>query len=387
MERVIVIGGGPAGLSAAIYLARAGLVAVSFAGSPPGGQLMLTSEVENFPGHESILGANLLEKIRQQAKNFGAKIIDQNITKVNLSGSIKNIYIDEKNYQSATVLIATGAKALWLGVPGEERLRGKGVSACATCDGFFFREKVVAVVGGGDTAMEEALTLAKFAKLVYIVHRRDQFRASKVMQERVFNNPKIKVIWNAVVEEVLGEKKVEGIKIKINPKSEIRSTTQYQNSNNESSKRFEPLNLKNSDLLSSPTRRVEFRVLNVDGLFVAIGHKPDTEIFQGQVAMDEKGYIMTVDRIALEWLKSEVQSTTLQIGGQNPKLITNLHLKHLKMFRISDFDIRNYRSMTSIPGVFAAGDCVDFQYRQAATAAGMGVAAALEIEKYLEYSS
>lgn len=298
MENVVIIGGGPAGLSTAIYLARAGLKPLLFAGSPPGGQLTLTSEVENFPGFESILGAELIEKMRGQAKKFGAKILDQNISKVDFIRSPLKFESAQKIYQAKAVIIATGAKALWLGLESETRLRGKGVSACATCDGFFFREKTVAVIGGGDTALEEALTLTKFAKKVYLIHRRDQFRASKIMQERVKANPKIEIIYNAVVEEIVGEEKVAGIKIK--------------------------------DL------RLKIKDLKLDGVFVAIGHKPDTEIFKDKIKLDEKGYVVTSE------------------------------------------------SATSAKGVFAAGDCVDNKYHQAAVAAGMGVAAALEVEKYLD---
>jgi len=299
MENVIIIGGGPAGLSAAIYLARADLKPLVFAGSPPGGQLTLTSEVENYPGFESILGSELIEKMRNQAKKFGAKIIDENVLKIDLTKPNHKIYITGKEYESRSVIIATGAKALWLNIPSETRLRGKGVSACATCDGFFFREKIVAVVGGGDTALEEALTLTKFAKKVYIIHRRDFFRASKIMQERVLKNEKIEIIWNSMVDEILGEKKVEGIKIK-------------------------DLKLGEKNLL-------------VDGVFVAIGHKPDTDLFKGHVELDEKGYIKILER-----------------------------------------------RKTSVKGVYAAGDCADPYYRQAITSAGTGVEASLEVERYLE---
>ncbi len=302
MENVIIIGGGPAGLSAALYTARAGLNPLVFAGSPPGGQLTLTTEVENYPGIETILGPELIEKMRNQVKKFEARLIDQNITKVDFTISPFVISTVDKNYQAKTIIIATGAKALWLGLASEQRLRGKGVSACATCDGFFFKNKVVGVVGGGDTALEEALTLTRFASKVYIIHRRDSFRASKIMQERTLHHPKIEIIWDSIVEEVVGTNRVEGVKIK-SQKSKVKDTIQ---------------NLK------------------LDGLFIAIGHKPDTDLFQDRVKFDEKGYI-----------------------------ITN-------------------RSMTSVPGVFAAGDCVDHLYRQAGTAAGMGIAAALEVEKYLE---
>ncbi len=395
IENVIIIGGGPAGLAAAIYNARANLSPLVFAGSPPGGQLTLTSEVENYPGFESILGPELIEKMRTQAKKFGAEIVDENVVRVDFSTRPFKVYVPDgsleilsrlnslsfrtpdysmsnkktdrllppqdqleqkvsKNFNSPSsknaiyaksILIATGAKALWLGLPSETRLRGKGVSACATCDGFFFKGKTVAVVGGGDTAMEEALALTKFAEKVYIIHRRNEFRASKIMQERVLKHPKIEIIWNAVVEEIMGENRVKGIKLKrLNPKSQTLNSKQIQNSKDQNSKRFEHLNLEHSNLFR--VSDLEFRILPVDGVFIAIGHKPDTDIFKGQIEMDEKGYIITNP-------KSKIQ---------NPK----------------------FRYMTSIEGVFAAGDCVDHVYRQAATAVGMGVAAALDIERYLE---
>ena len=377
-----MIGGGPAGLSAAIYLARAGLSPLVFAGSPPGGQLTLTSEVENFPGHDSILGSELIEKMRKQAQRFGAKIVDENVFKVDFSKRPFEVFVSEstkifsqdqlasrlssgsvaprssspnegslrrslaqttdfrKNFVSSlAVIIATGAKALWLNVPGEQELRGKGVSACATCDGFFFKDKVVAVVGGGDTAMEEALTLTKFAKKVYIIHRRDSFRASKIMQERVFANKKIEVIWNAQVVEVMGKNHLEGIKIK---------STYGKN-------------------------LPQFKILAVDGLFVAIGHKPDTEIFAGQVELDEKGYVITAQRLAMELAKLKSKNEKIKMTIENEKLE--------KIVEKFDF---NYQMITSVPGVFAAGDCVDIYYRQAATASGMGVSAALEVERWLE---
>ena len=391
MENVVVIGGGPAGLSAAIYLARAGLSPLVFAGSPPGGQLTLTSEVENFPGYDSILGSELIEKIRKQAQRFGAKIVDKNVFKVDFSkrpfevftgpvvpfppasaqldqissvGSLKvqskkdflnkepevenlravgipSRHATRNSYLSKAIIIATGAKALWLNVPGEQELRGKGVSACATCDGFFFKDKVVAVVGGGDTAMEEALTLTKFAKKVYIIHRRDSFRASKIMQERVFTNKKIEVIWNAQVVEVMGKTKVEGIKLKI----------------------------KNEKI------KMTIKNLKIDGLFVAIGHKPDTEIFASQVELDERGYVITTQRLAMELAKLKSKNEKIKMTIQNEKLE--------KIVDKFDFD---YQMTTSVPGVFAAGDCVDYVYRQAATASGMGVSAALEVERWLESS-
>ncbi len=351
MENVIIIGGGPAGLSAALYTARANLSPLLFAGSPPGGQLTLTTEVENYPGIEAVMGPELVEKMRNQAKKFEARIMDQNITKVDFTASPFTVGTVDKNYQAKTVIIATGAKALWLGLPSEQRLRGKGVSACATCDGFFFRNKVVGVVGGGDTALEEAETLTRFASRVYIIHRRDCFRASKIMQDRVLNNPKVEIIYNAIVEEVVGEKRVEGVRLKmIDDRSSMIEKTK-------------------KSYHQSPM----IHDLKVDGLFIAIGHKPDTDLFRDQIEVDSKGYIITSDRFSLELAKSKMQNAKFKMTIENSKLETMQ----------SKFDL-NYQTATSAPGVFAAGDNVDYQYRQAGTAAGMGIAAALEVERYLE---
>jgi thioredoxin reductase (NADPH) len=237
-----------------------------------------------------------------------------------------------------SVLIATGAKALWLGLESETRLRGKGVSACATCDGFFFRNKVVAIVGGGDTAMEEALTLTKFATKVYLIHRRDTFRASKIMQDRVKNHPKIELVLNAAISEVMGTMKVEGLKITKVSQNHLDSSALPQN---------------------------DIQELKVDGLFVAIGHKPDTELFKDQINLDKKGYIVTFNQLAEQYLRDE-------------KSVSEEVIKRIRSTS------PHYSYSTSIPGVFAAGDCVDHQYRQAITAAGMGVGAALEVERYLE---
>jgi thioredoxin reductase (NADPH) len=321
-HNIIIIGGGPAGLAAAVYNARANLKPLVFAGSPPGGQLTLTTEVENFPGYEHIMGPELVEKMRTQAKNFGAEIKDLNILKVDFSKRPFIVSTSEETFSARSVIVATGAKALWLWLDSEQRLRGKGVSACATCDGFFFKNKVVGVVGGGDTAMEEALTLTKFASKVYVIHRRDSFRASKIMQERVLNHPNIEVMWNSNVTEVLGQMRVEGIKLQTNGKEST---------------------------------------LALSGLFLAIGHKPDTDLFKGTFDLDEKGYAVNSTRLGLENLNKH-SSLTFEKEKYNPF----------------------YQTMTSIPGVFAAGDCVDFHYRQAATAAGMGVAAALDAERWLE---
>ncbi len=331
VENVVVIGGGPAGLSAATYLARANLKPLVLAGSPPGGQLMLTSEVENYPGYESILGPDLIEKYRSQARRFETKVEDRNVIKVDFSQSPFLINTSEVSIEAKSLIIATGAKALWLNLSNEQRLRGKGVSACAICDGFFFKGKTVAVVGGGDTAMEEALTLTRFASKVYIIHRRNEFRASKIMQNRVLKHPKIEIIWNSVVEDVLGEQKVESIKVKTS--SFAKASEDKQN-------------------------------LKVDGLFLAIGHKPDTDIFKGQIELDEKGYILTTARLAMDNLLGKRSLTQEKLA----RFKKGLH----------------YNYSTSVPGVFAAGDCVDYQYHQAGTAVGMGIAAALEVEKWLE---
>lgn len=319
-HNVVIIGGGAAGLSAAVYLARAGLAPLVFAGSPPGGQLMLTTEVENFPGTDSVLGPQLIENLRNQAKKFGTTIIDENITSVELKNRPFTVTTGGgKTYMSQSIIVATGARALWLGLDSEQRLRGKGVSACATCDAFFFRNKNVAVIGGGDSALEEALTLTKFASKVYVVHRRDTFKASKIMQKRVLEHEKIEVIWNAQVDEVVGKLKVEGLTLKIGQDSET---------------------------------------IQVDGVFVAIGHRPDTDLVKGKVELDQKGYLVTTAIAAL-------------INFQTP------------IYTKDQFDVR-YQTMTSVPGVFGAGDCVDHVYKQASTAAGLGVQASLDVERWLE---
>lgn len=363
IENVVIIGGGPAGLSAAVYLARAGLKPLVFAGSPPGGQLTLTSQVENFPGFESILGLELIEKIRNQAKKFGTRIIDENVVKVDFSKLPHKIYTSNKTYESNGVIIATGAKALWLGIDSETRLRGKGVSACATCDGFFFRDKIVAVVGGGDTALEEGLTLTKFAKTVYIIHRRGEFRASKIMQERVKKHPKIHVIYNAEVIDILGDHRVEQIKVKIQPsdKELLKKSIKEVEKISPKILQMKILAITNKDITGQ---------FPVNGLFIAIGHRPDTEIFKDKIELDGKGYIVTTSRIAQENLNLDLKIEDL------------IKIKNLKLI-ISKFDY-HYQTQTSVRGVFAAGDCVDYQYRQASTATGMGVATALEVEKYLE---
>jgi thioredoxin reductase (NADPH) len=302
---VIIIGSGPAGLTAAIYTARANLKPLVFEGAQPGGQLMITTEVENFPGfRDGIMGPELMEEMRAQAERFGAEIETADVTKVELTGDKKTVWEEEDAYEARAVIIATGATANLLGLKNESRLMGRGVSACATCDGFFFTNKEICVVGGGDSAMEEATFLTRYASKVHIIHRRDQFRASKIMVQKAANNPKIQFIMNSIVEEVLGDEKVTGVKIKHKLGSEVSE-------------------------------------LKVDGMFVAIGHTPNTKLFAGQLDMDEKGYIVTCND------KSRITTT-------------------------------------SVPGVFACGDLQDSHYRQAITAAGSGCAAAMDAEHYIE---
>lgn len=298
-RNVIIIGSGPAGLTAAIYAARAELKPLVIAGLEPGGQLMLTSEVENFPGFDSIMGPELMGKMRNHALKFGAEIINKNVTKVDLTKRPFKVWVDNELFEAESIIVATGASAKWLGLESETRLRGRGVSSCATCDGFFFKEKDVIVVGGGDVALEDANFLTKFAKSVTIVHRRDSLRASKPLQRRAEQNPKIKFAWNKVVTEILGETSVTGVKLK--------------------------------DAVTGDESE-----LAVQGVFVAIGHKPNTDVFEGQLELDQIGYI-------------KPHGTTA----------------------------------TNIEGVFFAGDVEDFRYRQAITAAGSGCMAALDCEKWL----
>jgi thioredoxin reductase (NADPH) len=302
-KRVIIIGSGPAALTAAIYTARANLETLVIAGYQSGGQLMLTSEVENFPGFpEGIQGPELMDNMRRQAERFGAKFIEADASKVDFSGKKHKVFVGKEEYEAAAVIVATGASAIWLGLESEDRMRGKGVSTCATCDGFFFRGKEIAVVGGGDSALEEALFLTRFATKVNLIHRRDKFRASKIMQDRVFANEKINVVFDHQIEEILGQHKVAGVRVK---------------------------NVKNGDE----------KIINLDGVFVAIGHAPNTEPFKGWLDMDSQGYL------------------TSDLAGE---------------------------TATRVPGVFIAGDVFDQRYRQAITAAGSGCKAALDAERYFE---
>lgn len=302
IEKMIIIGSGPAGLTAAIYAARANLNPLMIEGEEVGGQLMTTTDVENFPGFpKGITGPELMDITKQQAARFGTRFIAKNVTKVDLSKRPFKIWIGTELYESETIVISTGASAKYLGLANERRLLGRGVSACATCDGAFFKNQVVAVVGGGDTAMEESNFLTRFASKVYLVHRRDSFRASKIMVDRTLKNPKIEVLYNSVIEDVLGDKEVTGVKIKNMATDEVND-------------------------------------LPVQGMFAAIGHKPNTDIFKGQLDMNEVGYLQT----------------------------------------------KPGTTYTSVDGVFAAGDVQDHVYRQAITAAGSGCMAAIDAERWLE---
>ena len=301
LRNVIVIGSGPAGFTAALYAARADLEPLVLKGLEAGGQLMLTTDVENYPGFaDGILGPELMDQMEKQAQRFGAEILTVHVTEVDLSTRPFVVKAGDQTWRAKTVIIATGATARWLGIPGEEKLRGRGVSACATCDGFFFRDRELIVVGGGDTAMEEATFLTKFASKVTIVHRRDAFRASKVMQDRAFANDRIEVLWNTVLEEIIGEDAVTGVRVR--------------------------------DVGTGETRE-----LATDGVFMAIGHYPNTALFRDSLELDAAGYLV-------------VQEPT---------------------------------TATSVPGVFAAGDVTDHTYRQAVTAAGQGCKAAIDAERFL----
>jgi thioredoxin reductase (NADPH) len=299
--KVVIVGSGPAGLTAAIYAARANLEPIVIGGYTPGGQLMITSDVENYPGFpEGIQGPELMQKFREQAERFGARLIDSDVDMVDFSKRPFSLWSEGTEYTADSVIVATGASALWLGLDNETRLRGRGVSACATCDGFFFRGKKVAVVGGGDTALEEASFLTRFATEVVMLHRRDKFRGSKIMQQRAIDNPKIDVRYNVEVADVLGADKVEALR--------LRDTVTGEEIDE-----------------------------NMEGLFIAIGYKPNTDAFRDWLDIDDKGYLVVVDE-----------------------------------------------TRTKIDGVFVAGDVHDHRYRQAVTAAADGCKAAIDAERWLE---
>ncbi len=299
---MVIMGSGPAGLTAAIYAGRANLSPLLIQGTEAGGQLTLTTEVENYPGfRHAILGPDLIKEMWAQAERFGTKFVTGDVTSVDLKSHPLHVTLDgDQTIDTKILIIATGASAIWLGVPGETMLMGHGVSSCATCDGFFFRGQELVVVGGGDTALEEANFLTRFATKVVVVHRRDKLRASKIMQDRAFKNEKITFVWNSVVEEILGKDVVTGVR--------LRNVVTGQSSE-----------------------------LKCAGVFVAIGHSPNTRLFKGQVEMDARGYILTKNGTA-----------------------------------------------TNVPGVYAAGDVQDNRYRQAITAAGSGCMAAMDAERYLE---
>jgi thioredoxin reductase (NADPH) len=307
-HHVIIIGSGPAGLTAAIYAARANLQPLVIEGEPssssdqPGGQLMLTTDVENFPGFpEGIMGPELMIKFRDQAMRFGAEFLTEKVTAVDFSERPFKLSVRDQHFTADAVIVSTGAQSLMLGLEAESRLLGYGLSTCATCDGFFFRNQEIAVAGGGDSAIEEATFLTKFASKVTLIHRRDTLRASKIMQERAFNNPKIEFMWNSVVEDLVGDTKLEGAVVR--------------------------------NVLTD-----EVTTLPVTGLFVAIGHRPNTDLFKGVLDMEDNGYLIT----------------------------------------------KPGTSQTNVPGVFACGDVQDYTYRQAVTAAGSGCMAAIDCERWLE---
>ena len=300
IKDIIIIGSGPAGLTAGIYAGRAKLKTLLFTGSPPGGQLMLSEQIDDFPGFpEKMTGPELIKKMIEQVRKFDVEIMEKNVVSVDFQKRPFIIKTDNEEYLSKVVIVATGASARWLGLKNEQELIGHGISACAVCDGFFFKDKVVAVVGGGDSAMENAIVLTKYAKKVFIIHRRNELKASKRLQEEVFNNPKIEFIWNSIISEIKGKNSLEGVYM-------------------------EDVNTK------------ERRFLELDGLFISIGYKPTTDIFKGQLELDDYEYI-------------KVKEST----------------------------------KTSVNGVFAAGDVCDTKYKQAITAAGWGAMALLDADKWL----
>lgn len=318
IHNLIIIGSGPSGYTAAIYASRATLSPILFAGEKFGGQLMDTTEVENFPGFSSgIAGPQLMDQMRNQALRFGTQIFDANVSKVDFASRPFKVFQDEKEFLAHTVIISTGAEAITLNIPREKELFGRGVSICAVCDAPFYRDKIVYVVGGGDSAMEDTLALTRFAAKVFLVVRRNELKASKIMQNRVIENSKVEILWNSEVIGLTGDPKLTHLRLK-NNQSHVES------------------------------------VVHADGLFFAIGHRPNSDLFDKSIKKDEKGYILTT----LNGLSSKDD--------------------------IYDIWVHKYPTMTSIDGVFAAGDVVDFRYRQAITASAYGTMAALDVEKWLE---
>ncbi len=332
MYDVIIIGSGPSGLTAAIYNTRADLKTLVISGVKWGGQLMLTTAVENFPGFpEGIQGPDLMANMRKQAERFGAKFIDDDVTSLDASSRPFKVSVGDKIYEGKSVIIATGADTMWLNVPGEQEKIGRGVSSCAPCDAAFFRNKNVIVVGGGDSAMEEADVLSKFASSVRLLHRRDTFKASEIMQKRVLENEKITVIWNSEIEEVLGDQKVEKVKIKSKGTDNKRLRVHKPKAEGNDLLSVEELS---GNILKENGEELEWE-MPIDGIFVAIGHMPNSKIFKG-IETDEKGFIKAGENYA-----------------------------------------------TNVEGIFVAGDVYDHEYKQAITAAGYGCAAALEVQKWL----
>jgi len=312
-HKVVIVGSGPAGLTSALYTARANLAPLVIEGFEAGGQLMLTTEVENYPGFvDGIMGPELMATFRKQAMRFGAEFVSEDVTSVDFAERPFKIYVGETVYTADAVIVSTGASAKMLGLDNERRLMGRGVSTCATCDGAFFKNQDLIVTGGGDSAMEEANFLTRFASKVNVVHRRDELRASKIMQDRAFANPKIEFTWNAQIADVLGDQKMTGVKVK-------------------------------------DTVTGDESVIDASGLFVAIGHTPNTSLFEGVLELDKAGYLVVGDELSNDW------------SPGSP-----------------------YATRTSIEGVFGAGDVVDHVYRQAITAAGMGCQAAIDAERWLE---
>lgn len=334
----IIIGSGPAGLTAAIYTTRGAASTLILGGEKWGGQLMLTSTVDNFPGFpEGIQGPELMAKMRKQAERFGAEFVEKNAKSIEIDKKPFTVKTDEKTYLARSVVIATGSATRWLGVPGEDRLRGRGVSSCAPCDAPFFKDKKVVVVGGGDSAMEEALVLSKYALGVTIIHRRDELRASKIMQEKVVKNKKINIVWDTDVIGMLGDNLLSSVKLKTKINSEQARKIKAGGLDSLGAKITEE---KEDGLIwEMPT----------SGLFVAIGHKPLTDIFKGKIETDEKGYIKKTSKEITEG------------DGENM-----------------------YNSLTNVEGIFVAGDVHDHTYEQAITAAGFGCMAGLDVLRYLE---